>query len=361
MPKNIEIQINDEIYERLKSESVKYNMNVESYIPIVIEKYDQSNKQSNNYIEEKVKKPLKKILTDLEGLNGNNNDNSLSNKVLLLPLKIYTKPLPKGFSRLIEYYKSKSWYDLENFYLITEGKSIVGYLGLNISEEDAPYGRYLFIYGLNLYKEHQNITNLNYIINFVKSIGRQGQCYSIDILLENCNLTYDQLNELGFLLFTSADIIKIKEDIGDNKIDINYLESKKCDIEDIGEFLPVVRTEPLKPLLNQWLTQKKDIIEVCSNIYKDEEEEIKFIDIKEDKRINNIVYSYFTLLVDPKNLYDDKYISKVFSILNSIICNDIEKNKESIVSVYKDFKRSLSIYNDCDILDSISWLRKNNS
>ena len=358
MPKNIEIQIKDEIYERLKDESAKYNMDIKNYIPMVIEKYDDSARRNNNYIEEKVKKPLKKILTDLEGLSENMNDNRNLNKILLLPLKIYTKPLPKGLIKLIEHYKSKFWYDIERFYLITDGKSILGYVGLNISEEDAPYGKYLFIYALNLYKEYQTSTNLKYIINFIQSIGRQGQCYSIDILFENSNLTYDQLKGLGFLLLTSTDIIRIKE-LNYDKISMDYLKTRKINIEDMEDFLPVARTEPFKPLYNQWL-ERKENIEVYSNIYRDEGEEIEFIYTKEDKWINNNLYDYFILLIRKKYIYEDKYINKAILILKFIILNNIEKDSNLVISISKHLNENKSIYKDDEILDSLNWLRKNN-
>lgn len=360
MPKNIEIKIEDEVYERLKNESVKYNMDIQSYIPIVIEKYDHNARKNSSYIEEKVKKPLKKILTDLEGLSGYIDDNSNSTKVLLVPFKIYTKPLPRGFNRLIEYYKLKGWYDVETFYLITDGKSILGYIGLNINEEEAPYGRYLYIYGLKLYKEYQTSNNLKYIINFIKSIGRKDKCYSIDILFENTNLTYDQLKELGFSILTVTDIIKIRKDSLGHKINIESIVSNISRIEDIKKFVPVARNEPFIPFINQ-LLQKKDKIEVYSNIYKSDSDEIEFMYIREDKKINNIIYNHFTLLVASENLYDDKYIGKVFSIFNSIIDNHTYKNQDNIVSILRDNNRNLSIYNEDYIIDTLSWLRKNNS
>jgi len=360
MTKKIEIEIEDEIYERLKSECAKSNMDIRSYIQVVIEKYDHTNKQDINYIEEKVKKPLKKILNDLEGLNQDAYNNPPSTRVLLLPLKIYNNPLPQGFSRRIEYYKSKGWYDVEKFYLIVDGKNILGYLGLNISEEDAPYGRYLFIYGLNLYKEYQNSININYIVNFIKSIGRQGQCFSIDIFFENSNLTYDQLKELGFALFTSTDIVKIKVEEDSYDLNIDYLEIEDCNIEDIGKFQPVARMEPFKSLMSQW-TAKKEVIEISKIICKEEKEEIEFIYIKENKSFSNTMYSCFTVLIKPQYLYEDDYISKIFSILKSSIFKNMDKDKVFAFHVPRDTNKNLLMYNEDDILDSLNWLRKNNS
>lgn len=360
MTRKIEIQIKNDIYEKLRNESVKYDMDIQSYISMVLEKYDYNIKEHNNYIEEKVKKPLKKILFDLESFNGDTKTDNRSDRVLLLPLKMYNKPLPKGFSKLIAYYTSKDWYDMENFYLITDGKTILGYLGLNINEEDAPYGRYLFIYGLNLYKEHQNSTNLNYITNFVKSVGRQNKCYSIDILLENSNVTYNQLKDLGFLQFTSTDIIKIRIEEDKNKININCLEIVDFDIKDIDKFVPVVRTEPFKSLLSQWLRMKENL-EVYKNVYKGDEEEIEFVYIKQDKIINQNRYNYYTLLIKPEHLYEDKYIYKAFLVFKSAVYEGLDEENDSIVSVPRHINTNFSICKEDDILDTLNWLRKNNS
>lgn len=360
MIKNIEIQVKDETYERLKRDSINYDMDLQSYITMLIEQNHNNIRQNHNYIEEKVKKPLQKILTDLETSNTYHKENSnLFNKVLLLPLKKYNKALSKEFSRIIEYYKSRDLYDEENFYLITDGKRILGYMGLNISEEDAPYGRYIFIYALSLYKDYQSIGNLKYIINFVQSIGRQNQCYSIDILLENSNFTYNQLNELGFLLFTSTDIIKINIETDKAKVSICNLKTEATNIEDLGEFLPICRAEPLKSMISQWIS-KKEMIEVHRAIYKDEEE-IEFMYVREDKSFNRTMYNCFTLLVRPEYLYDDKYIYKVLPILELIISQNIDKYIRSIVMIPRDLNKNSSIYNEDDVLDTLNWLRKNNS
>lgn len=359
MREKIEIQIEKETYERLKKESVNWNMDMEGYLSMLIEKHGYSIKQNHNYIEEKVKRPLKKILNDLETLGEDMENNNLSNRVLLLSLKMYNKPLPKEFSRIIEYYKGKGWYSDANFYLITDGKSILGYLGLSISEEDAPYGKYLFIYVLNMYKDYQNSGNLNYIINFIQSIGRQESCYSIDIILENCNIAYDQLKGLGFLPFTSTDIMKVKVEDNDDIIHFENLKSEELKVEGIEGFLPVAKTEPLKALLSQW-SAKKEKIEIYKSIYKDEGGEIEFIYVKEVKVFNKSMYNYFTLLVKSQYLYDDKFLYKVFSILKLIVSKSIDKDMGAIVMIPNGLREKLFI-NGEKVLDTLNWLRKNNS
>lgn len=361
MAKNIEIQIDDEVYNRLKIESAKHNMDVEKYISVAIEKYNHNIRENYNYIEEKVKKPLRKILTDLEEYSGNGSENGFYNKILLLPLKIYTKPLPRGFNRILNYYKSKGWYNIECFYLITDTKSIIGYLGLCIVEEDAPYGKYLFIYGLNLSREYQNNTNLNYIINYIKSIGRKNQCYSIDIVFENSNLTYEQLNRLGFQVFSSVDIVGLNNIALDyEKMTVSDLTSEKCDIESIKDLVPIARIEPLQPLLGQWKAQR-DKIDMYHHTCKMKGEEVEFLSVREDKVINNTLYHYFTLLVDTKLVFDDKYIKKVISILISMTNKEEDKERDYIISIPKEVNKNLSIYKEDHVLDSLNWLRKNNS
>ncbi len=282
-------------------------------------------------------------------------DDDSDKKILLLPLKMYTKPLPKRFIKLIDYYKSMKWYYLENFYLITDGKNILGYLGLNINEEDAPYGKYVFIYALNLDKSYQNRSNIKYIINFVQSIARQSKCYSIDVLFENSNFTYEQLKELGFLVFTSIDMVKINNKTS-GEVDINLLKRNQSDINDLDKFVPICKKEPLKSLFSRWKS-RKDNIEIYRNIYNEEDEKIEFISIKENKSFNNVKYNHFTLLVDSKYLYDDNYINKAISILKLIISKE---DSNFIVSLPAHLNKITSIYNEENIIYSLNILRKNN-
>jgi len=162
------------------------------------------------------------------------------------------------------------------------------------------------------------------------------------------------------VLFTSTDILEVKDKENNDKINIDYLEIIDCNIENIDEFLPVAKTEPFKPLFSQWMAKKEDI-EVCRNTYKYKNKEIEFIYIKENKSINNTMYNYFTVLLKPENLYEDKYISEVFSILKLIVTKNIDKNISSVIAIPRHLNKNSFMYNENDILDSLNWLRKNNS
>jgi len=73
------------------------------------------------------------------------------------------------------------------------------------------------------------------------------------------------------------------------------------------------------------------------------------------------MYSCFTVLIKPQYLYEDDYISKVFSILKSSTLKNMDKDKVFAFYVPRDTNKNLLMYNEDDILDSLNWLRKNNS
>ncbi len=373
--KNINLKIKEEVYNKLEEKAAKRNLDIESYICKILEVYNDGI-YSKKYIEEKVKKPLNDILSNLKILSNDDNNNKIkssnsnSNNINLkfIPLKEYNKSLPQKLNDVINYYKNKNWYDDSTFYLVTDKKRVLGYLGLNIFEEDPPYGKYVFIYALNLYKDYQNIRNLKYIVSFIQSIARKFKCYSMDVLSKNCNITESKLKNLGFLDFIEEDIIKIHEE--KNEIGSDFIKKEQICIQDLMEFKPICRAEPLKCLYNKWqdeesvknikdIKPKKHILKAYKVLYNFENNKIEFVYVEQKERINSNKYDRYTILVKSDYLYDDDYIVQAFNILNYLIYKENVNTIYPIVSIPRYLSKNIHYYSEEKILYSDIRLRKN--
>jgi|GEM_PF-3230150 len=357
MAKNIEVTINDEAYEILKSESILHKLDMQRYVSMMIEESSGKKRIDRNYIEEKIRKPLEKILVDLDEIELNTIKKDIKDKIMIIPLNLYKKKLPEELDKIILYYNQQSLYDTDHFYLILDGANIVGYVGMTINEEDAPYGKYVYIFGFYLYKEYQNHRNTKYIMGFIQSVGRKNQCYSIDVVLEGSNLGFEHFREMGFDGLNSTDIIQI-DGLKNKQIDLNLFRIEKCMLEDVQNFLPVARTEPTNFMLKRW-ESKKEAIEIYSILNKDEKRIAMYV--KEDKNIHTAQYNFITLLVEKEHLYDDPYIEKILFILKGLLSKGLPENEKMVVAICKYMNKNQSLYKEKDILDSINWLRKNNS
>ncbi|ABR48528.1 hypothetical protein Amet_2374 [Alkaliphilus metalliredigens QYMF] len=326
--------------------------------------HDQFKKPINDEEEEiiKFKKmimgELKALIEKVENFNGIISDvDEGSNRLILISLKKFNGELPKEVGEAIKKHGEQGWGSQNQFYVMTNRKRVVGYLGINLYEEPMPFGKYVYIFALQLEKKYQSQINLKYIENFISAVARKAQCNYVDMTDDCCPLALDKVKHLGFVEFTSTSLFKLNKQ--NSPIDFEMVSSQNINISEIEgtHFIPSDRRLPLQVQLNQWKEENCTIEKFVINKNQGQTPLTLLIIKRLGATKKNGTKNFYTFLAEPIVFYDDQLTNEVINIIINIL-GEKEQEEAFMIALPTACEVTISKYHWDYKLESVKWYRK---
>ncbi|MBM7613919.1 hypothetical protein [Alkaliphilus hydrothermalis] len=330
MGKKIEIELNNQLFEKINQLAEAKSMKLEDYLISLIKGNEGLQNQKLKDYQGYVIKELEALLDKVKGRDGNGNSQQQKSKVLIYSYKTYRNELQKEIKDIVEFYKRKGWFNEDFFYLIQDRRGIVGYMGLNPQREELPYGGYMFLYSLHVAKSHQGQQNFKYISGFIHAVAKKEKYYSVDISSVSTNIEEKDLLSVGFKKFDTATLLRGKVELVDNEkiedekivnelvdkrkqYEVFKLETKKIKLSDVIEkgYLSSGRMLPLGFLFAEW-QKKEQKLEIRQLKIKVQQKEIELILVEEGVEQGQDEIFQYTLLVEPNILFDEEILRHLY-------------------------------------------------
>ncbi|WP_026475796.1 hypothetical protein [Alkaliphilus transvaalensis] len=357
MNKKIELELSHEIYETLKKSAKRRGMTVDDYIEYLLkEGLAKDQLRENNLIQYKdyIIKELETLLKKVKGLS-NSDDNPQNSKVLIYSYKMYKHSLPKDIDQIIQHYKIRGWFNEDYFYFILDKKGIVGYMGLSLENEELPFGEYFFVYSLHLSKKYHNSQNTKYIAGFLQAIAKKSSCHSIDIASTLTNIDSKILEEMGFIKFDRAQIIK---GVTKNKeYEVMKCNQQKIKLEEVIDknYINSGRSVPIRFLYRQWLEKEEEVDFTLYNMLRNGKE-LEYIVVSEKINKGKDGYTKYTVLVEPTLLFDEVSLKSIYlTKMNNVMTN--EKRGKVQISMPDELLEIGELMTE-DTTTEVTWYRK---
>ncbi len=330
MGKKVEIQLSNQLHNKLLKQAEEQTRTLEEHILSIITEIEKNqDKQIMDY-KQYVAKELEMLINKIKGEEEPNGFPLKKEKIIIYSLRMYKQKLPKDLNEIIEYYQNKNWFNEEYFYLIMDRKKIVGYMGFNPQVEAMPFGEYLFLYTLYLSKEYQNSKNINYIAGFINAVAKKEKFYSVDISSVFTNIEEKSLLSMGFIKFDTAILIDggiknnidAKENIKHEKIQLNQVMEKGLLVS--GRMLPIGF------LYNRWMEKETDLETTLHKISK-KHQSVEFVVVKEKSQQNKDLIVKYTVLVEPDILFDKNSLRRIYKRVYYLLHQDYENKIQLII------------------------------
>ncbi|AKL95203.1 hypothetical protein CACET_c17550 [Clostridium aceticum] len=354
MDRKIEIELPQELYQRLEEQCKNKELTLEEYIIFLLYEGEHSKNQVQ-HIKKVVIGDLQNMIYKVQKTSLNPSNRVTQNEVNCIPLKAFKGQVPKDLKKKIDFFKKQKTFKEDYFYLLINPTEVVGYSGLDFFEEAMPYGQYGFIYCFDLQKPYLTYKNLKNIFNFLGRMIKEEKIYNMDLSTICCNIPEEVLAKLGF-----KELSHVKRIYGGIKPEIEYdtilqykETTKDFNVKEMEGLLPINRVLPISYLQNYWM-KSLEVIKLKEISFKQTSN--SFI-LQERKRIQDKIYFYYTIFLNPLDLYDRDVLREIYHILIKEI-NMEALGEGIIIDIPIEIKDILVEYMTCHKEHSIYWYRK---